>query len=82
MNSTKTKYITCEQQKQILGGGAGPHNYVAPSKEKQEELWEGYANEDYDIKVTSRHNSSLGTFINFTGNASDRGASTAGVIKV
>lgn len=73
--------ITVDEQKQVNGSGAGPHLYIAPSEEKQEELWSGYHEEDYDIEVKDKYKNSLGTFVFFERNNS-RTTAPAGVIKL
>ena len=39
--------ITFDEQKQILGGGAGPHNITKSANT----LWRGYADERYSIET-------------------------------
>lgn len=46
--TSTNKNITCEQQKQVLGGGAGPHN-VKKKSASAEPLWNGYADGQYDL---------------------------------
>jgi hypothetical protein len=74
---SSTKYVSTDQQKQVYGSGAGPHLYVAPSQERQEELWQGYADGNYNLEVQNGYNSSTGIYAVF-----NRDTSRAGVIKV
>lgn len=53
--------LSNEQQRQIVGGGAGPHN--VRKKSASPELWSGYASEKYDIN--------LGTNIQFIDSVGD-----------
>ena len=51
LNSRKAKYITYEQQKLVIGGGAGNHSLPKRymSFKTSEELWSGYADGEYYI---------------------------------
>ena len=55
--------ITCDEQQQVFGG-----------YKTTEELWEGYADGDYDIGSSSRYKGNRGNFIEFTGTFSTEGS--------
>ena len=76
-------HLACDEQRQVYGGGAGPHNYIAPSEERQEELWQGYSDEDYDIELLDRYKNSSGDYVAFNyGTSNRRNTAPAGVIKL
>jgi hypothetical protein len=75
---TATKYITCEQQQQIYGSGAGPHN-INISKDA-EELWTGYASGDYNVSKTTDDGNPVAKFTETRGTDNSDKTYTVGTI--
>ena len=70
---TSTEYnLACNEQQQIIGGGAGPHN-VRKKSASAEPLWQGYADSEYNLGTTDN-------YIYFKENSGSYEGNTAGSI--
>jgi hypothetical protein len=82
LNSTEN--ISIDQQKQVYGLASSSRDgtVVATTSSEKEDLWQGYANGDYDLAVTDDYGSRAGTHAVFTTDTGRGVERTAGAIKV